>query len=154
MLFTTGYTRNAIVHHGVLDPGVHVLIKPYTFEALATKVQELLLAAKANLEFRLNSGSVAGALGPRFRGDERSKGGVLCSPTTKRISIPVRPRESGDPGRHNDSLRLKPPLATSLLMLDDDPMRRAVHPAGLERPGAQRTKPVPRMGREHQRHAG
>lgn len=42
VLFTTGYTRNAIVHHGVLDPGVHVLIKPYTIETLAAKVRELL----------------------------------------------------------------------------------------------------------------
>ena len=49
VLFTTGYTRNAIVHHGVLDPDVQVLIKPYTFEALGTKVQELLSAAKSNL---------------------------------------------------------------------------------------------------------
>jgi CheY-like chemotaxis protein len=48
VLFTTGYTRNAIVHHGVLDPDVHVLIKPYTFEALAAKVQELLSSAKSS----------------------------------------------------------------------------------------------------------
>ena len=46
VLFTTGYTRNAIVHHGVLDPDVHVIIKPYTIETLAAKVQELLQAAK------------------------------------------------------------------------------------------------------------
>ena len=52
VLFTTGYTRNAIVHHGVLDPDVQVLIKPYTFEALGTKVQELLSAAKSNLAFQ------------------------------------------------------------------------------------------------------
>ena len=42
VLYTTGYTRNAIVHHGVLDPDVHVLIKPHTYEALANKVSELL----------------------------------------------------------------------------------------------------------------
>jgi signal transduction histidine kinase/ActR/RegA family two-component response regulator len=47
VLFTTGYTRNAIVHHGVLDPDVHVIIKPYTLETLAAKVQELLSSAKA-----------------------------------------------------------------------------------------------------------
>jgi signal transduction histidine kinase/ActR/RegA family two-component response regulator len=46
VLFTTGYTRNAIVHHGVLDPDVHVIIKPYTLETLAAKVQELLSSAK------------------------------------------------------------------------------------------------------------
>jgi CheY-like chemotaxis protein len=42
VLFTTGYTRNAIVHHGVLDPDVHVIIKPYTLETLALNVRGLL----------------------------------------------------------------------------------------------------------------
>jgi CheY-like chemotaxis protein len=44
VLFTTGYTRNAIVHHGTLDPGVHVITKPHTLETLAQKVSELLQA--------------------------------------------------------------------------------------------------------------
>jgi hypothetical protein len=38
VLFTTGYTRNAIVHHGRLDPGIHLLTKPYSFQQLALKV--------------------------------------------------------------------------------------------------------------------
>ena len=42
VLFTTGYTRNAIVHHGRLDPNVHLLNKPYTQQDLARKVGELL----------------------------------------------------------------------------------------------------------------
>ena len=42
VLFTTGYTRNAIVHHGRLDAGVHLLNKPYTQRDLAFKVRELL----------------------------------------------------------------------------------------------------------------
>ena len=42
VLFTTGYTRNAIVHHGRLDPGVQLLDKPYTQQDLARKIRELL----------------------------------------------------------------------------------------------------------------
>jgi signal transduction histidine kinase len=42
VLFTTGYTRNAIVHHGRLDPGVHLLDKPYTQQELGRKIRELL----------------------------------------------------------------------------------------------------------------
>jgi signal transduction histidine kinase/ActR/RegA family two-component response regulator len=44
VLFTTGYTRNAIVHHGVLDPGVQVITKPHSLETLAQRVSELLQA--------------------------------------------------------------------------------------------------------------
>jgi CheY-like chemotaxis protein len=42
VLFTTGYTRNAIVHNGVLDPGVSLLAKPFTMEALADKLHAML----------------------------------------------------------------------------------------------------------------
>jgi signal transduction histidine kinase/CheY-like chemotaxis protein len=42
ILFTTGYTRNAIVHNGVLDFGTHLLSKPYTINDLAEKVRALL----------------------------------------------------------------------------------------------------------------
>jgi DNA-binding response OmpR family regulator len=42
VLFTTGYTRNAIVHHGRLDPGVQLLGKPYSFEELGARVRSLL----------------------------------------------------------------------------------------------------------------
>ena len=42
VLYTTGYTRNAIVHQGRLDPDVHLLNKPYTQQDLALKVRELL----------------------------------------------------------------------------------------------------------------
>ena len=48
VLFTTGYTRNAIVHQGRLDPDVHLLNKPFTQQDLARKVRELLDAAKAS----------------------------------------------------------------------------------------------------------
>jgi PAS domain S-box-containing protein len=42
VLFTTGYARNAIVHHDRLDPGVDLIAKPYTQTALAAKVREVL----------------------------------------------------------------------------------------------------------------
>ena len=45
VLFMTGYTRNAIVHHGRLDPGVHMIGKPFSIDALALKVRELLDSA-------------------------------------------------------------------------------------------------------------
>jgi signal transduction histidine kinase/CheY-like chemotaxis protein len=45
VLFTTGYTRNAIVHQGRLDPDVQLLNKPFTQQDLARKIRELLDAA-------------------------------------------------------------------------------------------------------------
>ena len=42
VLFTTGYARNAIVHHGRLDRGVELLPKPYTQPDLARRVREVL----------------------------------------------------------------------------------------------------------------
>jgi len=42
VLFTSGYTQNAIVHGGMLDPGVELLAKPYTREALARKIRHVL----------------------------------------------------------------------------------------------------------------
>jgi len=48
VLFTTGYTRNAVVHNGVLDPGVELIGKPFTIEELAAKVREVLDAPVAS----------------------------------------------------------------------------------------------------------
>ncbi|MFZ3180325.1 MAG: CHASE3 domain-containing protein [Methylocystis silviterrae] len=42
VLFITGYTRNAIVHNGVLDKDVKLLTKPFTLEQLAVKMREIL----------------------------------------------------------------------------------------------------------------
>jgi PAS domain S-box-containing protein len=42
VLYTSGYAENAIVHHGRLDPGVHLLGKPYRRSELATKLREAL----------------------------------------------------------------------------------------------------------------
>ena len=42
VLFTTGYTRNAIIHNGTLDRGRELLSKPYTIDELARKVRAIL----------------------------------------------------------------------------------------------------------------
>jgi PAS domain S-box-containing protein len=44
VLFTSGYTDNAIVHHGRLDPGVALLNKPYRLTELAAKLHSVLTA--------------------------------------------------------------------------------------------------------------
>ncbi len=45
VLYTSGYTENAVVHHGRLDPGVVLLSKPYRRQELAEKLRFVLQAA-------------------------------------------------------------------------------------------------------------
>ncbi|MGE3148452.1 MAG: ATP-binding protein [Pseudorhodoplanes sp.] len=42
VLFMTGYSRDAIVHHGRLDPGVALIQKPLSRDALALKIRQVL----------------------------------------------------------------------------------------------------------------
>ena len=46
VLYTTGYTRNAIIHNGTLDIGVELLMKPFTLDGLARKIDRVLRLAE------------------------------------------------------------------------------------------------------------
>jgi PAS domain S-box-containing protein len=42
VLFITGYAENAVLSHGHLDPGMHVLTKPFSIDALASRIRGLI----------------------------------------------------------------------------------------------------------------
>ena len=42
VLFITGYAENAVVGNGYLDPGMHVLTKPFAMEALASCIKDII----------------------------------------------------------------------------------------------------------------
>ena len=44
VLFITGYAENAVVGNGHLDPGMHVMTKPFAMEALGSRIRELIEA--------------------------------------------------------------------------------------------------------------
>jgi len=50
VLFTTGYSRNAIIHHGRLDEGIIFIGKPFTAQELAKMVRRILEGAKVKTE--------------------------------------------------------------------------------------------------------
>lgn len=50
VLFTSGYTQNAIVHAGRLDEGVELIAKPFTRERLAQKIRSLLSEENSALQ--------------------------------------------------------------------------------------------------------
>lgn len=87
VLFTTGYARNAIVHGGRLDAGVELLPKPFTYEALAAKIREVLekvhveraLILDPSEESRVVTGAALAALGlePEYAATMREALGKL-----------------------------------------------------------------------------
>jgi CheY-like chemotaxis protein len=42
VLFITGYAENAVIGSGRLDPGMHVLTKPFAMDALANRIRDLI----------------------------------------------------------------------------------------------------------------
>jgi len=42
VLFITGYAENAVLSHGHLDPGMHVLTKPFAMETLAARIKAII----------------------------------------------------------------------------------------------------------------
>jgi FixJ family two-component response regulator len=42
VIYMSGYTDDAIAHHGVLEPGIHFIQKPFSPEELVHKVREAL----------------------------------------------------------------------------------------------------------------
>jgi CheY-like chemotaxis protein len=42
VLFITGYAENAVLSHGHLDAGMHIMTKPFAMDALATRIRDLI----------------------------------------------------------------------------------------------------------------
>ena len=45
VLFTTGYARSGIMHYGHLDPGIQLIVKPFSESCLANRVRMVLAPA-------------------------------------------------------------------------------------------------------------
>ena len=48
VLFITGYAENAVVGNGNLDPGMQVMTKPFTMEALTNRMKDMIANREAN----------------------------------------------------------------------------------------------------------
>jgi hypothetical protein len=95
VLFTTGYTRNAIVHNGMLDPDVHLLPKPFTLEELAGKVrrsdERLLTVIVGVNRIRQCCWLISTAQNQRFGGHRKNwKEPLLNQPENAAIWFAVR----------------------------------------------------------------
>ena len=67
VLYMSGYTDNAIVHHGVLDPGLHFIGKPFSAADLTRRVREVLDLDRRTLPDPRAAGTAASEAGPPSR---------------------------------------------------------------------------------------
>jgi FixJ family two-component response regulator len=68
VLYMSGYTDSFIAGHGVLDPGTHLLHKPFTEEVLIRKAREVLDGGKKPASATSNVAELAGTIsGPANR---------------------------------------------------------------------------------------
>jgi DNA-binding LytR/AlgR family response regulator len=70
VLFITGYAENAVLNHGHLDPGMHVMTKPFVGETFGRRVRELIsknLAPSAHVSDHLDLGGQVSSLAHRCK---------------------------------------------------------------------------------------
>jgi CheY-like chemotaxis protein len=52
VLFVTGYAENAVLNHGHLEPGMHVMTKPFPSDDFARRVKDPVTAARGTRSVR------------------------------------------------------------------------------------------------------
>jgi PAS domain S-box-containing protein len=123
ILFTSGYTDNAIVHGGRLDEGTHLLSKPYTREALARKVRHVLAnQAQARQHEKRTMPGPDGEI-PFSR--QRAEGEAASNPAAADASQDL-PRDRSGIRRANPSPGQPPAMKKPLriLVVEDEPFIR------------------------------